>query len=251
MSSLSGPCLSVELDCISEKMIRPLSAFMSKQTGKLALAKGLWHNPTAGRVILQILKWDSKKAKMSSVSSCLPSSYQAPAYIALAAYHAPVQSQPHNISQARAQYGNPIQGTNIILYTQANHAYTVVSDGNGGVILPGLSAFTLPNCTENNQQRERFQVSNKVTFIPDDCTVHVDSRAYRTEGDHKGSHHGFNKHRRRYHDVKDANVSVIIPSGRNYGTITWGGKQKQEGQTVIFSAPNGFDAQIPSISIRR
>ncbi|KAA6323798.1 MAG: hypothetical protein EZS28_054269, partial [Streblomastix strix] len=37
----SGPCLSVELDCISEKTIRPLSAFMSKQTGKLALAKGL------------------------------------------------------------------------------------------------------------------------------------------------------------------------------------------------------------------
>ncbi|KAA6400949.1 MAG: hypothetical protein EZS28_003512, partial [Streblomastix strix] len=32
---------SVELDYISEKTIRPLSAFMSKQTGKLALAKGL------------------------------------------------------------------------------------------------------------------------------------------------------------------------------------------------------------------
>ncbi|KAA6357815.1 MAG: hypothetical protein EZS28_046658, partial [Streblomastix strix] len=159
---------------------------------------------------------------------------------------------PHTLAEAQGEFQNPAVGANITHYTQNNLPYPAIVGANGVVTLPGLSAVTATNHEEHNGTNWwKKNVNNPVTFTPGACTVHVDSKAYHWEGDHTGSRHGIRRKRRHYHDVEYASVSVTIPAGWNFGNIVWGGLQQIIGQTITFSAPNGFKAPIPPISIRR
>ncbi|KAA6366921.1 MAG: hypothetical protein EZS28_037551, partial [Streblomastix strix] len=152
---------------------------------------------------------------------------------------------PHTLAEAQGEFQNQTVGANITLYTQNNMPYPAIVGENGVVTLPGLYSATSAVWSQNGGVKETWVRQSPIVFDSVNCTVTPDARTYRKEyftGGCKG---------RNYHNVETHNETVIIPAGWNFGNIVWGGYQQIVGQTVTFSAPNGFDAPIPPISIRR
>ncbi|KAA6382459.1 MAG: hypothetical protein EZS28_022016, partial [Streblomastix strix] len=144
---------------------------------------------------------------------------------------------PHSLDEASGEYGNPVPGTKVILYTQTYQPYQVSVSGDIQTALPGLSARKIFYRWDHDT-REQYKVETpKVTYSPGDCTVHVTDKV-------EGKYY-------RMTNIYSQEVSVTIPPGWSFGNIVWSGFLRFQGQTVTFSIQDKLKAQVPPIPIRR
>ncbi|KAA6366264.1 MAG: hypothetical protein EZS28_038209, partial [Streblomastix strix] len=155
---------------------------------------------------------------------------------------------PHSLDEASGEYGNPVPGTKVILYTQDLKPYQVSVSGDIQTALPGLSATMNTQETHDDELMWSRDSYPSVTFKPENCSIHINANVFRKTWDHRGSRHGF--HHKHYTYRQWADVSVTIPDGWSFGYVPWNGLQNIKNQTITFSAQDGFSAQIPPIPIR-